>query len=45
MLPWEFALRNAFVHVSGKDRIRCNADAREEVEAARTRGSEDEPHY
>ena len=40
----QLAARNAFVDVGGNDRVRLDPDARKQVEAARARRSEDQPH-
>ena len=44
MLARQLALGNAFVDVGGDDRVGHHADAREQVEAARARRGEDQPH-
>ena len=44
MLARQLALRHALVDVGGDDRVRHDADAREQVEAARARRGEDQPH-
>ena len=44
MVARQLALRHALVDVGGIDRVGRDADAREQVEAARARRSEDQPH-
>src|SRR6266542_3354172 len=44
MVARKFAPGHAFVDVGGHDRIRLNADSGEQIEATRTRRSENQPH-
>ena len=44
MLARKLAARDALIDVGGKDRVGLNADAGKEVETARARRGEDQPH-
>ena len=44
MLTRKLALRDALVDIGGNDPVGNDSDAGEQVETARTRGSEDQPH-
>ena len=44
MVARQLALGHAFVDIGGNDRVGRDADAREQVEAARARRGEDQPH-